>query len=973
MTISPGPSRWIGGMIVGANVKAKLNPMQLQAVTTTEGPVLIIAGPGSGKTHTLVERVTYLMNHDKVKPDEILVATFTEKAAKEIKTRVSNRLHEENVVFNLNDMYIGTFHSICLRILEENRPFTRLKRNYRVMDQFDQQFFIYQNLRKFLEVENFHFLTEGNTRKWDQSAKLLQLINKVTEELIDSQVLRDSRYPSMSALGNCYDIYQELLEEENALDFSTIQLEAYRLLINHRDVREALREKIHYIMVDEYQDTNTIQERIVLALTNDRGNLCVVGDDDQGLYRFRGATIRNILEFPNYFPHYKEIKLNTNYRSHPNIIQFYNQWMKDLNWKEKDQSFRYEKEINPPEDKTFHRIPSVVKVAGSVDRKDWHHEVYDFLMTLKKNRSIADWNQVAFLFSSLKKQEVVGLSNYLEAKGIPVYSPRSNLFFKREEIKLMLGAYMYIFPQTAISRQWDPGKRLPAWDFYDQCQADFETALNKQEQAEFKRWADRKAKVHGNLQDNLDYGFSELFYELLQFPMFSRFLEGADGTAKDSRASRNLSIFSQLIVKFEYLFRMDVIIPSKLDYWLRFFWNQYILFLDEGGITEYEDESEYAPSGCLSFLTIHQSKGLEFPIVLVGSLDNKPWRKISNSERLLETEFNIRKSFEPQHLIPSFDFWRLYYTAFSRAQNLLVLTGQEIDGRQSCPSDPFQYAYSGVLNWRRVPIFEIEYEVVKSVNLKESYSFTSHINVYNTCPLQYKFFKEFGFAPVRQAAQIFGTAVHQTIEDVHQTVLNGKASDITADIVERWFESNYHYLSSRERVYLKEHVKRAALQQVQRYVKSSRDQWDKVIGAEVKLSLVKDQYILSGNVDLIKEENGGYEIIDFKSEKKPAPESERLRQYQHQLEVYAHLLEEQAQMKVTKMHLYYTGETESNPYLTFEKNTFSSRETMEAFDQTVQKIKDKNYRVSERPTQHCRSCDMRFYCDRRENEGKILC
>jgi DNA helicase II / ATP-dependent DNA helicase PcrA len=958
---------------VEGNIKTKLNPMQLQAVTTTEGPVLIIAGPGSGKTHTLVERVTYLMNQDKAKPDEILFATFTEKAAKEIKTRVSNRLHEENVVFNLNDMYIGTFHSICLRILEENRQFTRLKRNYWVMDQFDQQFFIYQNLRKFLDVEDVHFLTEGNTRNWDQSAKLLQLINKVTEELIDSKMLRDSRYPSMRALGNCYDIYQQLLAEENALDFSTIQLEAYRLLMNHQDVREALREKIQYIMVDEYQDTNTIQERIVLALTNGRGNLCVVGDDDQGLYRFRGATIRNILEFPNYFPHCTEIELNTNYRSHPDIIQFYNQWMKGLNWTVKNQSFRYDKEINPPVDKTFHRIPSVVKVAGAVDRKDWHQEVYDFLMTLKRNRSISDWNQVAFLFSSLKKQAVVELSYFLESKGIPVYSPRSNMFFKREEIKLLLGAYMYLFPQTKISRQWDSGKRLNAWDFYDQCQNEFETTLNSRENAEFKSWADQKAKVHGNLHDNLNYGFSELFYELLQFPMFSRFLEAADGTARDSRASRNLSIFSQLIVKFEYLFRMDVIVPGKLDYWLRFFWNQYILFLDEGGITEYEDESEYAPSGCVSFLTIHQSKGLEFPIVLVGSLDNKPWRKISNSERLLETEFNTRKSFEPQHLIPSYDFWRLYYTAFSRAQNLLVLTGQESNGRQCCPSEPFQFLYAQMPNWRKVPIYEIEYETVKSVNLKESYSFTSHINVYNTCPLQYKFFKELGFAPVRQGAQIFGTVVHQTIEDVHQAVLNGKASDITAETIESWFETNYHYLSIRERVYLKEQVKRAALQQIQRYVKSSKDQWDKVIGAEVKLSLVKDQYILSGNVDLIKEENGCYEIIDFKSEKKPTSETARLRQYQFQLEVYAHLLEEQMQKKVTKMHLYYTGETESNPYLTFDKNAFSTRDTQEAFDQTVQKIKDKIYRVTERPIQHCRNCDMRFYCDRRENEGKVLC
>lgn len=944
----------------------QLNPMQEKAVTTTEGPVLIIAGPGSGKTHTLVERITYLIQKKNVSPEEILIATFTEKAAKELQTRVSNRLSGENIVFNLNEMYIGTIHSICLRILEENRDYTRLKKNYRMMDQFDQQFFIYQNLRTFQTVQNVDLLLQGG-RKWDQSAQLLKLINKISEELINSKKLIKSKNEKIKALGLCYELYQDLLENENALDFSTIQLEAYKLLEAHPEIRESLQEKIKYLMIDEYQDTNTIQEKIIMKLTNNKENLCVVGDDDQGLYRFRGATIRNILEFPANFKSCTHIQLNTNYRSHPDIINHYNKWMEELNWTEQGVSFRYKKEIKPPE-KQFHNIQSVVKVSGDIRKKDWHQEVYDFLMTLKDQGAITDWNQVAFLFWSVKNQKVVQLSKFLEDKGIPVYSPRSNMFFKREEVRLLLGAYMFLFPQISTVRMWRPDARLADWNYHDECLHHFLMELNKPENRELKEWADEKAVIHKNLAENLNYGFSGLFYQLLQFPLFRRYLDDYTGKTMDSRAGRNLSIFSQILVKFEYQERMDVITPAKIDNKLRSFWNQYIRFLAEGGINEYEDDSEYAPSGCVSFLTIHQSKGLEFPVVVVGSLNKDPEPSYSEVEEILELEYSTKEPFEPIHKVHYYDFWRLYYTAFSRAQNLLVLTGQEQNGRWRCPSYSFSRIYNSLPNWRSVPVAQIEYEKVKDVNFKETYSFTSHINLYNTCPLQYKFFKDLSFTPVRQGAQIFGTLVHQTIEDIHKAVLNGKEHEITSENIDSWFETNYKFLTNRERVYLGAPQQLAALHQVKRYIDKHQSDWSKVKGAEVELSLVKEEYIIKGQVDLIRGEDGTVEIIDFKSEKKPNLDQERLTHYQKQLEVYAHLVEEKEKVKVSKMHLYYTGETEQSPYVSFEKSASSVRETMETFDSTVKNIVSRNYQVKKRPKQHCPNCDIRYYCNKKENE-----
>ena len=146
------------------------NPQQQEAIQTTEGPLLIIAGPGSGKTFTLVERIYHLISERNIQPEQLFVSTFTEKAAAELITRISSRLDADNIPVNLNEMYIGTFHSICLRILEENREFTRLKRNFTLLDQFDQQYFLYQGLFDYQEIEgNAHVLGNPKTPWWTKA------------------------------------------------------------------------------------------------------------------------------------------------------------------------------------------------------------------------------------------------------------------------------------------------------------------------------------------------------------------------------------------------------------------------------------------------------------------------------------------------------------------------------------------------------------------------------------------------------------------------------------------------------------------------------------------------------------------------------------------------------------------------------------------------------------------------------------
>ena len=278
------------------------NPEQQQAIHSTEGPLLIIAGPGSGKTFTLVERIYYLISEKGILPERLFVSTFTEKAAAELITRISSRLAAADISVNLNEMYVGTFHSICLRFLEENREFTRLKRNFTLLDQFDQQYFIYQRLSEYQEIEGSeHIFGKLSAFSWRGAESLMKWVNKVSEEALDSEVLLNAAEPEAQALGRCYQQYQEHLEAENCLDFSTIQVEALRLLDERPEVLDEIRAKIQYLMVDEYQDTNTIQERIY---SNSRNRIIIsvsLGTTIRGFTDFEGRRYGTFWSFHRIF------------------------------------------------------------------------------------------------------------------------------------------------------------------------------------------------------------------------------------------------------------------------------------------------------------------------------------------------------------------------------------------------------------------------------------------------------------------------------------------------------------------------------------------------------------------------------------------------------------------------------------------------------------------------------------------------
>ena len=966
------------------------NAEQKKAIETTEGPVLIIAGPGTGKTYTLVERVIHLIRDKNVPPEQILIATFTNKAAKELVTRITNRLSGDKSSINVNEMYVGTFHSICHRIIKEYPEYSRISKNYRMMEDFEQLYLVYRNLHKFKEIKNIRYVMGTFISDWKMAEQVYKLVDNLREEMVDAEKLGSESNPKFPVVRDIMKVYSELLERENAVDFSGLQTECMRILKDNPDVLKELRNKIRYIMVDEYQDTNYIQEQLIFLLGGEHKNICVVGDDDQSLYRFRGATVRNILEFSSKFKpgECRSFKLEVNYRSNKSIIDFYNEWMKNpigFRWKDDKNVYRLDKTIRPAETNKKTRSPAVIKLTGD-DTDIWCCNVCNFIKKLKETGKITNYNQIAFLFRSLAKEPVSALAVYLEREGINVYAPRSKMFFKRREILQALGLLMMMFPQFVedykkppepVHKGLRPTRVIRQKGTYDYALDEAEKLLQSPENSRLKDFINEYAEKHRTLTGTTDYAYSALLYRLFGYEPFSSILntDMKSAGAADIRPARNLAMFTKMIVNYEDTAKISVLNGAVndsgerwIDYSTRRLFRIYLDRQISNGVNEYEDDSEYAPSGCVSFLTIHQSKGMEFPVVFVDSLLDKPFvsRKSdpgSDTLRQIEDEgFFNREPFEPRDDTPYFDFWRLYYTAFSRAQELLVLTLGS-----SLPSPSFKAVYDKAADYesREFNINEFNFSDVKDVDLKDTYSFTSHILVYEKCSRQYKFFKELSFTPVKENHVLFGMLVHQTIEDIHRAAIRKETALINPEQIERWLYHNYNTLSNRENLYLGEPQIRSALKHVMQYAEAQKDKWDTIRQTEVDVSLVKDKYILEGKIDLISGVGDTVEIVDFKSDGSPKADAERREHYRRQLQLYAHLVKERTGLEVSRMHLYYTGQ-KKEPTVSFDYEEGDVSETINDISRTVEKIQNKEFGKGCDNRETCRNCDFLAYC---ENAG----
>jgi len=921
--------------------KMGLNTNQKKAVETIEGPVLIIAGPGTGKTHTLVERVIYMVDRKKIEPGEIMVATFTNKAALELLDRLSRTFEERNIKKDVNDMLLGNFHSICRRVLDDYLDLTVLRKNYHNIDETEQRYLFYKYINDFRRIAGYGQVVNGYSIKTEISS-LVKIVNTVAEEAILD------RSPSNSldrTIFSIVSLYEAILEKNNMLDFSRTLYYTYKLLYENPNVLDQVQKRTRYIMIDEYQDTNRVQEKIIFLLGSKNNNICVVGDDDQGLYRFRGASVKNILHFPkNFEEEVAFISLSENYRSDGRIIEFFTDFIRSGEKEiENFSAYRYDK--SPVAFDQAYYENSVLRIKG-LSEEDWIEKNLDLVEDLKEKGQIKSYNQLAFLFSSVNHPRAQKLKKALEKKGIGVYQPSLNTLLSRLEVHQLIGAFYWIF-EDFISEDLRSRDRI-SQNFLVKCKKTIEA-----KNPELDDYVDRmKAYLKGG-DFNLD--LIDLAYRLFGYQPFSDYLDRGDQEAK------NISRFLNLLESYSYINLVYQVNKSNLDRFLVTFFYDYIGFLKDEKVVEFEEDVDLPDKDSVSLLTIHKSKGMEYPVVVVGSLWDqvRGFRRPNPTDNMLADLIRRKtgeKSFEPLDQIELLDFYRKYYTAFSRAKNLLVLSGLEVDQRELL-GHIFKEPYRGLRDYGEVGGLDLDVGPVKRAGQGQPYSYTSHILVYKTCPLSYKFFKNLKFIRPGNLATSYGSLVHGAIEEVNQALIRGESLDKGQIKEDLYSQARQAYRQGA--LGLSRDLIDQAYEEVLGYLE---DPIFKPRASELEIAMARKNYLLLGKLDLLAHDDEGDLLIDFKTGSPPLDRPELLESYYRQVNLYSYLLEETKKIQVDRALLYFTQADLDKRVYWADRSQVD--ELLEEIDGIVEKIEAGQVNKKTEDKHSCNFCPLKYYCKR---------
>ena len=401
-----------------------LDQGQRELIGHLEGPTLGIAGPGVGKTLAVGLRGTNILLQGLARPEELALCSYSRAAARELRQRFNILASDAGYRGDLSRVRVGTIHGLCRRILRSHARRAGLRPGFAVLNEEEQWRFLWRRYDEVFGPERD--VLERAGWRWKEPRLVMRhgrrYFERLCDELIDPEDLVGSRDPLHAALGRCYRRYRDLLRGEGRADFGHLQRWAAELLADDR-IADRIAGGIRYLVCDEYQDTSHVEELVLRRLSRSHGNICVVGDDDQSIYRFRGASVRNLLEFPDRFASCHTVELNVNYRSHPAIVDFYDRWMATAaDWSNPDpggRPYRYPKSITPHDPSAYGDYPAVLAVDGR-GAGDEVRQLAELVRFLKGKRVIAQYDQVALLLHSVKGAGAVGYLDALEGAGIPV-------------------------------------------------------------------------------------------------------------------------------------------------------------------------------------------------------------------------------------------------------------------------------------------------------------------------------------------------------------------------------------------------------------------------------------------------------------------------------------------------------------------------------------------------------------------------
>ena len=602
-----------------------LNDKQYEAVTNTEGPCLVIAGAGSGKTKVLTHKIAYLIKEKDVKPWNILSITFTNKAANEMKERIVNLVGDV-----ATDIWMGTFHSICVRILRRFIDRIGFDSSFIIFDTSDQKTLV-KNCLKDLGIDD---------KLFNDRSVLSEISNAKNEMLTpESYAARANGDFRKEKISTVYELYQKRLKENNAIDFDDIINYTIEILQDNEDIREYYCDKFKYILVDEYQDTNKAQFMLVKILASKYKNITVVGDNDQGIYSFRGADISNILNFEKDFPGTKIIKLEQNYRCTGNILKAANAVIKNNEVKYKKELWTQNEEGN---------LPKVYQADNEYDEASYIVEQIEHL----RREEYYKYKDFAVLYRMNTQSRAI--EDILRRENIPYKIIGGLKFYERKEIKDLI-AYLRLIqnhndnlslrriinePKRGIGKTSLDKIELISNDtgesMYEIIKRADEFGLNRVflNSREFVNTIEELSAKKDELP------ISELIKQVLKKSGYTKALQNENTIEAENRIE-NLDEFLTVAIEFE---------EEEVENGLREFLEGITLSSD---IDELEESDDY-----VTLMTLHSAKGLEFPVVFLVGMEEGifPGYKSISEPRELEEER------------------RLCYVGITRAKEHLYLT-----------------------------------------------------------------------------------------------------------------------------------------------------------------------------------------------------------------------------------------------------------------------------------------------------------
>jgi DNA helicase-2/ATP-dependent DNA helicase PcrA len=911
----------------------KYTDSQREALETTGQNLQIIACAGSGKTEVVSARIVGILEQTMpkgIRPRNIVAFTFTDKAAAELKSRISllcrNRLGEVN---GLAEMYVGTIHGFCLDLLQ-TYMYRFLK--YTVLNEVQTRLLVDR-----LSAQSG--MKDLGLQRYKESSLFLDVLEVVREAKVNQSKLRG--HPVLLAL----EKYEDLLDKRAYLDYTKIMTEAVAALLEDEDLKAKIRERVKYLVVDEYQDVNPLQEALVRLLSGLGANICVVGDDDQAIYEWRGTDVANILTFEKRYPNVKVARLEENFRSSKGLVQAATRVIEknDPNRLQKEMRSSYGQPFdrsdilclsfkNPEEEATW--IPSKIRSLIGTPFRDKPDE---------QERGLS-WSDFAILLRSVRNNGEPILKA-LQSADIPYVVLGMNDLFEAREVQAARALFLFMadqIPESDLRKAW----------------IDAELGVSKEKLKlgidylrSQKKWDDNKRFALYNLQ--------RLFLDFLEL------VEMREDHVPQNRGEvvyYNLGKFSQVISDFEQInFHSDP--KRKYESFAGFLTYQAPNYYPEG----WEDAS-FAVPDAVQVMTVHQAKGMEWPVVFVPALlsNRFPSKKQGGKSvwhiiprEAVEGAERYDGSVESER--------RLFYVAITRSKKFLFCSWAPIPGNAL-------YSRSSTFfdELTRVPVVltrdpgrdgqtRTKLPQKPRANIADMLLSFSELKYFFMCPYQFKLRFMYGFNPPIHEALGFGRSLHNVLAEIHQRALDRKP--VSREQIPLLLDTHLHLPFAYPK--LRDQLRKSAEKAIERYLDENGKGLDKVQHVEQVVEVqVSDNVVVSGRIDLIKKlDTGEVSIVDFKSTERAQSEDVT----REQLHVYAVGYEQLTGNDANLIEIYNLDRGGS---IREEVDQTLVTETKDMILGASNKLRQNEFPLLPRTPKECKTCDVRGICPLGQERAK---